>query len=137
MKRPEHYKTKQKEMILSYIESIEGEHVTVNHIASYFKLQNIPIGTTTIYRYLERLTKEGLVKKYVIDGMNGAQFEFMDRERETHSQYHFKCESCGELFHGECDFFEKFKEHMGESHHFELDASKTVFYGKCESCTLK
>ena len=45
----------------------EGKHVTVSDICKYFKEQGISIGTTTVYRQLERMVEQGLVAKYTVD----------------------------------------------------------------------
>ena len=44
------YRTKQMAEILSYLQSMQGSHVTVHDIHAYFKSKNISVGTTTIYR---------------------------------------------------------------------------------------
>ena len=55
------YRTKQMAEILSYLQSMQGSHVTVHDIHAYFKSKNISVGTTTIYRHLDRMVAEGIV----------------------------------------------------------------------------
>ena len=59
------YKTKQMTEILTFLKSVQGRHVTVNEICDFFREKGISVGTTTIYRQLEKMVKEGLVAKYV------------------------------------------------------------------------
>lgn len=93
------YKTKQMTELLTYMESVQGSHVTVNDICAYFGSRGISVGTTTIYRHLEKMVKEGLVAKYVVDGTSSACFEYIGRhEQDTSiSCYHCKCEKCFRL----------------------------------------
>lgn len=57
---------------------MEGKHVTVSDICKYFKSQGISIGTTTVYRQLDRMVEQGLVAKYVVDGTSSACFEYLE-----------------------------------------------------------
>lgn len=61
------YKTKQMTEILTYLKSVQGHHVTVNDIRRHFQEQGIAVGTTTVYRQLDKMVKEGIVAKYVVD----------------------------------------------------------------------
>ena len=62
------YQTKQMKQILAYLQTIEGTHVTAADVCSYFKEQGINVGTTTVYRNLEKMVEQGLVAKYNVDG---------------------------------------------------------------------
>lgn len=57
MKAP--YQTKQMKQILAYLQTIEGTHVTAADVCSYFKEQGINVGTTTVYRNLEKMVGAG------------------------------------------------------------------------------
>lgn len=132
------YKTKQMTELLTYMKSVQGSHVTVNDICEYFAEKDITVGTTTIYRQLERMVAEGTVAKYVVDGTSGACFEYTGgQQAEKESCYHCKCEKCGKLIHLHCGEVESLKQHMMEHHSFEMDALRTVFYGICEECREK
>ena len=62
------YQTKQMKQILAYLQTIEGTHVTVADVCSYFKEQGINVGTTTVYRNLEKMVEQRLVAKYNVMG---------------------------------------------------------------------
>lgn len=138
MNQISHYKTRQKEEVLAFMRSMKGAHVTVNDIAGHFKKQGIAIGVTTIYRHLEKLVADGVVKKYVIDGVSSACFEYAgDQERQPEQCFHLKCEGCGELVHFHCKELEELQQHMLEDHGFDINSLKTVYYGMCNRCTRK
>ena len=93
------YRTKQMAEILSYLQSMQGSHVTVHDIHAYFKSKNISVGTTTIYRHLDRMVAEGIVAKYVVDEKSSACFEYLGDKSHCHPTvcFHCKCEKCGKL----------------------------------------
>lgn len=129
------YKTKQMTELISYMKSVKGKHVTVNDICGHFKSKGIAVGTTTIYRHLDRMVEEGTAAKYIVDGTSSACFEYLgNHEKEASPCYHCKCEKCGRLIHLHCEEIESFKRHMKEHHNFVIDAQRTVFYGVCEEC---
>ncbi|MBQ3967156.1 MAG: transcriptional repressor [Lachnospiraceae bacterium] len=130
------YKTRQKEMLIDYLSSVEGEHITVNDVCEFFKSQGETIGQSTIYRHLESLVDEGIINKYVIDANSPACFEYMGRESHLAGEvcFHCKCEKCGCLIHLHCDELSEIGKHLYNEHHFKLDPKRTVFYGLCENC---
>ena len=130
------YKTKQMTEILTFLKSVQGRHVTVNEICDFFREKGISVGTTTIYRHLEKMVKEGLAAKYVIEGSSSACFEYLGADEHCHktSCFHCKCEKCGKLIHIQCDEIECLSRHMTEHHDFQLDPKRTVFYGICNEC---
>ena len=130
------YKTKHKEELLSYLESIPGKHVTAGEICSCMKEGGSSIGTATVYRQLEKLVAEGLLNKYVVDEGSSACYEFVpehDHVCKDHC-YHLKCESCGKLIHMECDEVKGLMDHIKAHHGFIVNSRRTVFYGLCEAC---
>ncbi|MCR5675793.1 MAG: transcriptional repressor [Lachnospiraceae bacterium] len=131
------YRTKQRERLLAYLESLPGRHFTVNDICDHFRAEGDAIGTTTVYRQVERMVDEGLVQKYHIDAGTPACFEYTGKlSDETPEEicFHCKCEKCGALIHLRCEEIAAFRDHLASHHHFTLDPLRTVFYGLCENC---
>ncbi|MDF2844292.1 MAG: Fe2+/Zn2+ uptake regulation protein [Herbinix sp.] len=132
MRQKASYITKQGEAILGYIASLEGTHVTVEQIASYFEQIDGGVGLTTIYRHLDKLVQSGKVRKYIIDGVSSACYQYV---KETNpEQFHLKCDICGSLQHLKCDTLTGLTGHILEEHNFQINATKTVFYGRCKNC---
>ena len=130
------YKTKNRQLLLDYLADTHGRHVTVQEICEHFKGLGVSMGTTTVYRQLERFVEEGLVNKYLSDGNGGASFEYVDREDcGEHTCFHCKCEKCGTLIHLHCHELEAIQKHIFAHHGFKLDSLKTVFFGVCEQCS--
>ena len=130
------YKTKQRELLITYLKSVSGAHATASDVYAYLKEQGASIGQSTVYRQLESLVDEGIINKYIIDANTPACFEYVDHDshREGEVCFHCKCEKCGTLIHLNCDDMAHLSQHLYEEHHFKLDPKRTVFYGVCENC---
>ena len=129
-------KTRQRELLMQYFESVQGMHRTAADVCAYLKQQGAQIGQSTIYRQLESLVDEGKLRKYIIDANSPACFEYAGEECEEEQPpcYHCKCENCGKLIHLHCDEVAFMQTHLYEEHRFSLDPRRTVFYGLCEAC---
>ncbi len=130
------YKTKQREILLDYFETVPGVHVTAGDVCDYFRSHGAAIGQSTIYRHLERLVDEGIINKYIIDGNSPACFEYVAPDSHVDAEIclHCKCEKCGKLIHLHCGELEAIQSHLSQAHHFSLNPVRTVFYGLCEQC---
>lgn len=131
----EGYRTKQREIILDYLKKCQNGHVTIDEVTNHLKDEGNKVGRTTIYRYMEKLTSEGLLRKYYIEEGMGACYQYQTEDSACNSHFHLKCTKCGSLFHVDCDFLSHIEEHVYEHHHFKVDNSKTVLYGICENCS--
>ena len=139
MEQKTKYRTRHSEELIAYLQSIPGRHFTVSDVGDYFKGRGTPMGTTTIYRHLDRLVDEGLVNKYIIDATSPACFEYVgDAHTDTETVcFHCKCEQCGKLIHLHCFELEGIRAHLMAEHHFALNPLRTVFYGLCSECMEK
>ncbi len=125
------YKTKQRQAILEYIQQQKNRYVTVNELAKAFKEKNIAIGLTTIYRHLEKLEANGIIRKYNISGSSAACYKAI----EEGDRFLLKCETCGKLVRFSCEDLERLYTHFNQAHNFTINPYKTVFYGKCSRCS--
>ena len=133
------YNTRQREALLTYLSNAPGRHITVADVCAHFHERGETIGTTTVYRQLERLVDEGLVSKYILDGNTPACFEYVGAQAHRRGGrgqacFHCKCERCGRLIHMQCDELEGIGAHLYEHHGFALNPMRTVFYGVCGDC---
>ena len=137
MSRTAQYKTKQKEEMLRFLKSMSGEKITVNDIVKHFTESGVTLGTATIYRHLERMVADGDVKKYFVDGMASACFEYVgDDTGDGKNRFYLKCERCGKLIRFHCRELQNIQNHLLMEHGFSIDSARTVFYGTCNQCTL-
>lgn len=137
MKRDSGYNTRQKENLLAFLIENKDKHTTVQEISLYLTNEGTPMGTATIYRQLDKLVENGLVRKYILDGKTGACYQYIRQEDGCIEHYHLKCTSCGQLIHFSCNYLSDINNHILEHHGFTVDSSQTVFYGKCAQCSME
>ena len=58
------YKTKQREELISYLETVAGEHVTAGDVCEYFKAKGKSVSQATVYRQLESRPGSNLKQSY-------------------------------------------------------------------------
>ncbi len=134
MKQSTGYKTRQKEQILHYLKAHEGQHVTAQELSRHLSDSDTPVGTATIYRYLDHLVSEGVLRKYTIDSRTGACYEYAPHSEACSRHFHLKCMQCDKLYHVTCESLSSLDSHVLEHHGFAIDHSKTVLYGICGRC---
>lgn len=130
------YKTKQRELILSYLTENKNHHVMADEIAEHLKSQGNAVGKSTVYRYLDKLVNDGIVKKYISEEGKSACYQYSENNNCNH-HYHFKCTQCGTLLHVQCSHLNEMEMHIYQNHGFKIDLCKTVIYGICEKCSAE
>ncbi len=128
------YNTKQMALLYNYLESTEGEHITVKDICAYFESVDLCVGTTTVYRNLEKMVVDGIVLKYNSIGNNGSCYEFVGetKDKKDTDCLHLICESCGDVAHLKSDELVKIDNHILNEFGFKMN--NTAFYGVCKGC---
>lgn len=120
------YNTKQKSLILDYLME-KTSHTSAAEITAALKSS---VSTATVYRQLQKLVDDGIVKKYVTDG--SALYQYGGLNCSDH--FHLKCTECNTLYHVDCSFLSELSSHVLKHHNFSVDNHKTVMYGVCENC---
>ena len=133
-KRPSNYTTKQGEAVLALLQSRANSHLTVAQIETCFAENGVSVGRTTLYRQLDRLIREGRVKKYIVDE-NAACYQYTDETVCADIHYHLKCGKCGKLIHMDGKTLPDIARGIRDVYDFEIDVNRTVFYGACRTCS--
>lgn len=131
------YRTKQAEKISTYLRMMAGKHATAKDIAEHFCKLKDNIGVATIYRNLDKMVEQGIIRKYTVDRNTAACFQFIPLEGKGSEHFHLKCEKCGKLIHFDCVEFAHMQEHLAIKHGFVVNSLKTVLYGLCNECNKK
>ena len=93
---------------------------------------------TTIYRYLDRLEKDGTVIRYVSGQGSQAAYQYVEQGKGCCDHLHLQCVKCGRIYHLDCAFMKEISEHIEKDHGFELQCRNSVLYGICKDCkTMK
>jgi Fur family ferric uptake transcriptional regulator len=134
-KRPLQYRTRQGQIILDYMRSLGGAHVTASQLAGHFAGEGgSGIGQTTVYRHLEKLLAQGQIRKYLLSEGESACYQYVESGENCREHFHLKCEVCGDLIHADCNLLDKIDRHLMAEHDFQINALKTVLYGTCKKC---
>lgn len=131
------YKTKQRDQIMDCLIQNKNRHITADEIMLTLNQEKAQVGKTTIYRYLDKLVSQGIVRKYLIEEGQRACYQYVEQGEGCKEHFHLKCIGCGQLIHLECDYLGKMDSHIKDHHDFTVDHSKTVLYGQCGNCTGK
>ena len=124
------YITKNKLTVINCLKANQNSHMTIEQMEKELK-GKVPLAS--IYRIVDQLVEEGLVKKYVIDRNSSACFQYVGDGNE-HSHFHMLCTKCGKLFHLECEEVNRLVKHIEDEHGFSVDVSKVNLYGVCKDC---
>lgn len=123
-------------MIWDLLKENKDSNITAEEILNYFAQNGNKIGKATVYRYLNDLVKQNIVKKYMVENRNCSCYQYIE-EQNCSEHYHLKCEKCNKIIHLECDEFKEVQNHIAKEHNFEIDSVKTVLYGVCKECSKK
>ena len=128
------YSTNQRRILTEFLEKNKSSDFSPTEILDFFKNKGLNISRATIYRNLNKLEKDGIIKKYPLKKRKEAAFQFCGEKNYCDSHFHLKCLSCGNLIHLECDYVNHFSEHIYNEHKFTISKSETIFYGYCKDC---
>ena len=124
------YNTEQKKLILECLKENSEVYISVEDISNYLNKKGLQVGTTTIYRYLNFLEKEGTVR--IENIKNTRYFQYIVEDCKNH--YHIKCEKCGKIEHIDCEEIISLCNHVKNEHNFVI-SQKNVIYGTCGLCS--
>ncbi len=129
------YATVSRKKILDFLKRSGDRTVTASEISDYLKETDSEVNITTIYRYLDKLEKEGTVIKYAAEKGTQAVYQYVEMGHRCEAHLHLKCVNCGRIIHLECEFMEEIAEHIRKDHGFLLQCKNSILYGKCRECS--
>lgn len=131
------YNTKQRAGILSFLKENCERALTADEIVALLKERGCTVGRTTVYRYIDALTRSGQVRKFSLENEKSATYQYVPNHESCHEHMHLKCVCCGKLVHLSCDFVSEICSHIHEYHGFTVDNAKTTLLGVCADCQGK
>lgn len=131
------YATASRKKMLDFLKQSSERTVTAAEISNYLKENGSEVNVTTIYRYLDKLEKEGTVIKYVAEKGNQAAYQYVELGHHCEEHLHLKCMECGKIIHLECEFMKEIATHIERDHGFVLQCKNSILYGTCEACRRK
>ena len=127
--------TKQKALILDCLIENTHIHITVDDVCELLKARNAAVGRATVYRNLNQLESDGIVKKYTFMSKKGACFQYLGAQSICKEHYHLMCDKCGEVKHIEEHSIQKILHEIQTKYSFIINDTKTMFYGVCSRCS--
>ncbi len=113
---------------------INNGHSPINfeQIATFLESQNLKPNKTTIYRNLEKLEKDGLIKKVILSDQK--QFwevvHYNSKTHQDHQHYHLICNSCTNI---ECQELPRI---ILPKLNFNVQRMEINLFGLCNNCQL-
>ncbi|MBN1698981.1 MAG: transcriptional repressor [Spirochaetales bacterium] len=131
MEKDKNFKrSRQRDKILALLRST-ASHPTADWLYGRLKDEFPHLSLGTVYRNLNILIRQGLVKK--IDF--GSTFDRFDANIDRH--YHFVCERCGTVIDLAIPFDEGLNERVASVTPFTVTRHRIEFYGMCDQCKEK
>ena len=128
------YATANRKKILDFLKENHNRTLTVTDIDAHLKACDSEVNITTIYRYLDKLEKEGTVMKYVAEKGSQAAYQYVEQGHNCEEHLHLQCVKCGKVIHLECHFMHEILEHVEKEHGFIMQCKNSIVYGTCREC---
>ena len=120
----------QKEIVLNALKN-NVVHPTVEYLYSVIKKEYPTVGIATIYRNLNKMAEQGIIKK--IEGLeNSAHFD-----HNTFEHYHFICKNCGKVVDISANVAPNLKKLAEKETGFIINKYDITFSGLCAECIGK
>lgn len=127
------YSTRQKRELMKFMKAHSLENFSVDDVMFRLQGEGAHIGRSTVYRYLESMAEQGVVRKYQ-NAQGMTQYQHVEDESLCAKHFHMMCKSCGALLHVNCNLMQSLTAHIADEHGFTLDAKETVLVGTCAKC---
>lgn len=130
------YQTEQRKALLNYMCRHNGKAHTARELAQGIR-QDPDIspkpGDSTVYRLLNKMTKEGALRRTTRQGSRQYVFEISDAGCREH--LHLRCLSCGKTIHMDEEETRRIAREVVRDSAFALDEVNTVLLGTCAECS--
>ena len=125
------YNTRGKEAINSAIKHFSNGF-TIKELKDYLDSENKNIGLTTVYRIIDSLENDDVIKKYY-DENNIAHYKYVN-DCVSDNHFYLKCVKCNSITHIDCSCITDFSAHIHKRHKFLLDSKNIILEGLCSNC---
>ena len=125
------YVTKQRKVLLDYLEKHADELLPVQEIAD--ELEQKAISRSSVYRNLAELENEGAVRRKYSGVGREISYQYVGAEA-CKGSLHLSCKQCGRTFHMTASGAERLLRDVANTEGFAVDKGDTVIYGVCEDC---
>lgn len=124
--------TPQRLMMLEVLASA-GAHISAEEIHSAVAARYPYVNLSTVYRTLDMLSAEGIVRPAHLGG--GKRLYEMASEADPH--HHLVCRSCGRIQHIAARHLHPVETHLLDEHDFRVEETHLTSFGTCRQCPKK
>ncbi len=128
------YATKQRKVLLAFLEEHPDELFSVKDIAA--ALAGEGVSQSAVYRNVADMEEEGKLQRVTKDGTRTIFYRYADDE-ECKKHLHLSCFKCGRTYHMEEPVTDELIRTVAKSSDFEVDSHTTVLYGVCRACRTR
>jgi len=125
------YATKQRRILLDYLEKHTDEPLPVHEIIA--ALERESISKSSVYRNLAELENEGTVRRKYSGAGRELLYQYVG-STACKGSIHLNCKTCGRTFHMTSDGAELLLRAVAKTEGFTVDKGTTILYGVCEDC---
>ncbi len=128
------YNTAGRRKLLAFMESHADRQYSVEEIYAAMTEDGDNVGKSSLYRLLEALCAEGILRKFREKEQSAAAFQYVGNDADCGQHLHLKCDKCGRLIHLECSMSRELVAHILDEHGFRIDSKRSVIWGLCRQC---
>ena len=128
------YNTAGRRKLIEFMSQSGDRPYTVEDIYSAMTEDGSSVGKSSLYRLLDGLCEEGILRKFRENEQSAATFQYVGSDADCGQHLHLKCATCGRLIHLECAMSRELVSHILEDHGFRIDSKRSVLWGVCEDC---
>ena len=125
------YQTKQRTLLLDFLNQHPDELLSAKEIAENLKADNISV--SSVYRNLADLGEDGMVVKHIPNGTREVYYRYIGAEK-CKGHIHVSCVKCGKTFHIKKDYVAALSDSLKKDENFILSTEETILYGICGDC---
>ncbi len=126
------YNTGQRRCLISVLEKHCDCQFTAEQIAELIAEEGGEISLSAVYRNIERLEQDGLVRRSAAGGSKKAVYQYIGGQCARH--LHLQCVSCGQITHLDDEAASAMRRAVSSCGDFDIDEKMTVLYGRCGEC---
>ncbi len=130
------YRTQQKALLLDFLSRNAEKSFSMDSLADALTddLGEKAPGKSTVYRLVNKLTEEGIVRRFTDENSRSAVYQIVGNA-SCHHHLHMKCTKCGKLMHMNDEQSEKIIEQIFGDSAFAVSQEQTTLYGSCAECS--
>ena len=121
--------TRQRQLIWETLVAEPGAHLSADDVAARVRERSPGVNPSTVYRTLELLVEEGLVRRTDL----GASRSYYEPVQE-HPHHHVVCERCGAVAHVHDEALGTLAESVEAASGYALGSREITLFGLCPAC---